>query len=351
MKKILLASLYLLAAATTLPAQDADKYVVANFISNNPDRSAAYIMHNGEVVADINSDRKSPLASTVKIIVAIEYAAQAAAGTVDQQMMVDSAELDKYYIPNTDGGAQPNWLALMKKQEKIKEGKVPLEEVVKGMINFSSNANTEYLLDLLGLEQVNARLEKLGVKNHDKIYYFIAALGVINGKSAKELEQMSMEVYIAEAQKEHEKLKNDPAYSKTITQLPFDVQKVWSDRLAGSAPKEYAHIMQKINSRTYFDEATQKHIDNVMEGILQNPANRKWLKHAGMKGGSTMWVLTKAVYATTVDGDTFEFAYFFNNLKLQEFMKLQQHLNHFELAILADKDNSRQAVLNILNSQ
>ena len=36
-------------------------------------------------------------------------------------------------------------------------------------------------------------------------------------------------------------------------------------------------IMKKINSRTYFSKETQKYLDEVMEWILDNPANQKWL--------------------------------------------------------------------------
>lgn len=347
MKKLQLILLGLL-FATALSAQDKE-HIVANFIKNNPEKSAVYVVHNGEVIADINSSRKSPLASTVKIIVAIEYAAQAAAGKIDPQMMVDTNELNKYYIPNTDGGAQPGFMQLMKMRDHIKDGKVPLEHVVKGMINFSSNANTEYLLDLLGLDNVNARLDKLGIKTHDKVYYFIAALGVINGRTAEELQQMPMDEYIEQCKEVHALLKSDPEYRKTITNLPFDVQKVWSDRLPGSTPQEYAGIIQKINSRKYFDKDTQEYLRRVMEGIMENPANKKILKHAGMKGGSTAWVLTKASYATTIDGDSFEIAYFFNNLTLTEAMQLQRNMNKFELGLLSNKDSARDEKITILN--
>jgi len=328
-------------------AQQSD--VIATFIKNNPEKSAIYYVHNGKVLADINSDRKSPLASTVKIIVAIEYATQVANGTISPATLVDTAEIHKYYIPGTDGGAQPGWLSLMEKQNMFKDGKVPLEEVAKGMINFSSNANTEYLLDLLGPDNVNAQLTKLSLKDHDEIYYFISALGVINGKSQFQLEQMSMDEYIAACNEVHHKLKTDKDFKATITNLPMTAQKVWSDRLAGSSPKEYVSLMQKINSRTFFDEKTQGNIDIVMEGILANPANKQWLKHAGFKGGSTAWVLTKAMYATTIKDETTELVYFFNDLTIAENQQLQQNMNKFELGILSNRDGARGKILDILN--
>lgn len=38
---------------------------------------------------------------------------------------------------------------------KIIEGVVFLEEVVKGMVKFSLNVNVEYLMELLGLDNIN----------------------------------------------------------------------------------------------------------------------------------------------------------------------------------------------------
>ncbi|CAH8248248.1 class A beta-lactamase-related serine hydrolase [Paenibacillus melissococcoides] len=74
-------------------------------------------------------DRIMPLASMVKIMVAIEYAQQAAEGKIDPNESVKLAQIDKYYLPNLDGGAQPAWMEILKAQKLIKEDAVPLEEV------------------------------------------------------------------------------------------------------------------------------------------------------------------------------------------------------------------------------
>jgi D-alanyl-D-alanine carboxypeptidase len=325
--------------------------VIADFIRQHPNKSAIYLVQNGKVTTAINADRKMPLASTVKIIIAIEYAYQASTGKIDPMQWIDTTELDKYYIPNTDGNAHPQWLAYLKAMTRLQNGRVQLQEVAKGMIDFSSNANTEYLLDLLGVDNVNKRLTALGLTNHDSLYFFVSSLGVINGKEVTELDKLSMEDYRALSATQHSKLKADPTYKNGIVFLPLNVQKVWSDRLPASTVKEYVSLMQKINSRTYFDSTTQRHLSTVMERLMDNPANQQWLKHAGMKGGSTSWVLTKALYATTTTGESTELAYFFNNLTEEEFEKLAMNMNSFELAILTNRNGARDAILKTLNGQ
>ena len=83
----------------------------------------------------------------------------------------------------------------------------------------------------------------------------------------------------------------------------MNIQRAWSDRLPAATTTDYVAIVEKINSRTFFDKPTQQFLDEVMEGILANPANRQWLAHAGMKGGSTAFVLTKGLYATDKNGN------------------------------------------------
>ncbi|MGB3465300.1 MAG: serine hydrolase [Cyclobacteriaceae bacterium] len=343
MKKILCATAMLTILLTiNVTAQDS-KYVF-DFIKNNPDRVAIKLVRNGEVLAAINPEKMMTLASTMKIIVAIEYAEQVAAGKIDPDEMIMLQEVDKYYLANTDGAAHPMWKAAITKDTK--DERISIREIAKGMIKYSSNANTEWLLDKLGLENVNQRIEKLGVKNHEKINYLVSALLVGRHRfpDKKEevlkiaIEDLSDEAYAKIITDIHNGLKSGTIPNNDIGDLSIPVQRVWSDRLPASTVAEYADIMQKINSRTYFSEKTHFYLDEVMEYILENPANRNWLDHAGMKGGSTAFVLTKALYATKKSGEKIELAYFLEDIKPAEYTNLMYGMNDFELKILINPE-------------
>lgn len=45
-----------------------------------------------------------------------------------------------------------------------------LEEVAKGMIRFSSNANAGYLQDKLGLERIHGTIAELGLPHHEPLF-------------------------------------------------------------------------------------------------------------------------------------------------------------------------------------
>jgi len=330
-----------------------DKSLVLNFIKENPDKTAIKLVRNDTVLVDINPNKVMPLASTVKIIIAIEYAEQAAAGKVSPDELIEVTELNKYYVPNTDGGAHPNWLK--KIENKIQDNRIPIREIAKGMIAFSSNANTEWLCEKLGLENINGRLDSLEVKSHTDIYYIVSALfigkekfkNLKNKELQAELSRMPIDEYRQATIGIHSKLKNDSIYKNKIGDLNMNIQRIWSDNLPSSTVEEYVGIMQKINSRTYFGETTQQHLDEVMEFLLENPANREWLEHSGMKGGSTAFVLTKALYATDKKGNKTELAYFINDLDIIENTRLQMSMNEFELKVLTSKE-FREEVMSIL---
>lgn len=340
---------------TPEPPSTANTDAILSFIENNPGRSSLRLVRNDTVLADFNARRVMPLASTVKIVIATEYAEQAAAGTIDPDELISLDELDKFYVANTDGGAHPAWLA--GRRDTIEDNRISVREIVRGMIDFSSNANTEWLSERLGLENINEQINRLEARDHTPIYYLVSSLfvgkerfpGVTGTALEDQLKSLSQEEYTQTTHEIHQKLIDDPTYKENLGDLSMPIQRVWSDRLPGATTTDYAGIMQKINSRTFFDPPAQRYLDEVMEGLLDNPANRQWLAHAGMKGGSTAFALTKALYATDKEGNRTELAYFFNNLEPEESSRLPMNMNEFELKILTDqafRDSVKQALLN-----
>ncbi len=343
MKKFLLLFCFFGLAGKTNAQNNADSLL--SFVSANKSRASVYLVQNDAVIAKLNENKLMPLASTVKIMVAIEFAKQAGARVINEESEVPLGELEKYYLPNTDGGAHPAWIAYEKKQQHINNDKVKLIDVARGMMMFSSNANTEYLMDLLGLNNVKNNIQLLRLKQHTAIYPIVASLFFYqNPKNKKEenilkdISKLSDEQYSRYAYELHSALKYDTLLKSRFRpqDLTTNMQKLWSKRLPASTTMEYAQVASVLNNRRYFDTAAYDVLSDILETVMENPANQQWLKHAGMKGGSTPWVLTKTLYATTKEGTKIELAYFFNELLPEENTKLQAWMNDFEWKILTD---------------
>jgi D-alanyl-D-alanine carboxypeptidase len=360
MKKIIsFSSIFvgLLFSMNVANAQTSGADSLLHFIQQHKSRSSLYLEVNDSPVAHLNENKMMPLASTAKIMIAIEFAKQAAYHLFDENKRVSLNELDKYYVPNTDGNAHPNWISYEKQKGNISGDSVSLIEVAKGMIMFSSNANAEYLMDFLGLENINSNFKILGIKDYTPLYPWVSALFLYQNpkhlryeKIIKQIEMFSDVQYAGAALLIHNQLRYDSSYKNKfcLQDLTLPMQKEWSDRLPASTTKEYARICNILNNREIFDKKTYTILSQILETVMENPANQTWLSHAGMKGGSTMFVLTKALYATLKNGTRIELAYFFNNLSQKQNEHLQLWMNDFELKILTD-ENFRKKVAEDLN--
>lgn len=318
---------------------------VVKYLEKHPETTSLYIAHNDEVIVEYEADIIRPLASTVKIAIALEYAMQVEERKLTQDQFVSLDELEKFYIKDTDGDAHPDWLRAMELDEVITNGQVPLHEIVKGMITYSSNANTELLIRLLGAHNINERLKQFGLMKHEQVYPIVGALYVAqavktgqmsNQELVKTLEEMPMSTYIDYATNESNRL---AAGEKLVpSHLTIDVQRVWSNRLIGSTAKEYGHLLALLGRNQLPPKASEVMRD-IMEWPMQkNALNKMHYHHLGMKGGSTLFVLTNAVYAETIEGDLTEVVLLTDDLSRWDAFLLTRNLNSFISEVIQNEE-------------
>lgn len=110
------------------------------------------------------ADQRFPLASLTKVLIFIEYARRLDAGRIAWSDTVPISTLNQYHLPGTDRGAHEAFLALYPPQIDA----LPLWDVaVGGMIQFSSNAASDYLLARLGPVDWAALYALLGLTHTD----------------------------------------------------------------------------------------------------------------------------------------------------------------------------------------
>ncbi|TCD12792.1 D-alanyl-D-alanine carboxypeptidase [Pedobacter frigidisoli] len=337
----LFCTLFLLLAAKIVAAQNLDQ--VIQFIKDNPKKASIVILENHKEVLNFNGNQLMPLASAAKTIIAIEFSNQVVEKKINPKEQIAISELSKYYIPFTDGGAHTEWLKSLKKK---KGDSVSLLQVAQGMIKFSSNANTEYLEDLLGLANINRNLKALKLANHTPLYYFTAGAlmtclkpdKVDNATWSAQLNTLSMEKYRKLCEINHIKLKTDSTFIKhfNFKNLSLEIQKIWSDRLVASTASDYTNIMEKINSRSYFSSEVQFFLDQIMEWPMAYPGNQAAFKHLGQKGGSTAYVRTDAFYVTDKKDLGLSCTFFFNSLTEKENAMITLNFGAFEAEIITN---------------
>ncbi|MFB6230747.1 MAG: serine hydrolase [Salinibacter sp.] len=211
------------------------------FFENHPSASALYVTRADTVLAAYNADRKQPLASTVKYVVAIEYARQAAAGTIRPDSLVPLDRINRFMglTGPTAKQLHRDWITQARSAGRVQNGRVPLRTVARGMIEFSSNPATEYLMDLLTLKEINQGLDEIGLASHDPLHYIISDLyvgiqkGLRGEERARFMRDLSAEERASRAAQIHQKLLQDAdsSYRDGLTTPGIAVQHAWSDHL------------------------------------------------------------------------------------------------------------------------
>ena len=308
---------------------------IPDFIKSNPNRSSLFLMRNDSLKISLRADQKFPLASTMKIIIAIEFAKQVSTGKINANELIPLADLDVYYLSGTDGNAHPEWKQDAQSRGELNNNRVTLQEVARGMIWFSSNANTEFLMDKLGLDNINANLKELNLPNHDRLYPIVSSLLLYSTNNQSEtmskINQLSAQQYEGECATIHAKLKADidGSYKKQFIFPNLELQKIWSNHLTASTTKEYGLVMQRILGKNYYPPSVQKQLDIILQPILESAANKAIYQNFYGKGGSTAFVLTYALSTKTVNNNKTVMVVFFNDLTPDEQKQLSGLLNTF----------------------
>lgn len=330
-------------AQAQLDAAKADSFFY--FIKANPLRSAVYITKNDTVVARLNENKLMPLASTVTMLVAIEFAQQSTHEQINENTFVPVADVEKFYIPFIDSAAFNTWLDKAKAGNEIKNGSIKLVDIARGMIMYGCYTNADYLMDILGFDAVKDNINLLKLKQHTAIYPFAGSLFTFHipkksseDKLLKSLSKYSDKKYSMEAYYNHLELKEDSSFKETFNPERFTVrlQKMWNDNLPASTAKEYVSVAAVLNNREVLDEDAFFPVGEILEYPMEKKEFQKLYKHFGAKTGKTPFIFTRVIYFTLKDGSRMESAIFFNGLSPTEEKKLEDWLPAYEAQFLSD---------------
>ncbi|MCM3700880.1 serine hydrolase [Paenibacillus macerans] len=328
---------------------------VLQFLEAHPELASMYVMENDRVVIDFQSDVKRPLASVLKIAVAIELAEQAAEARIDVNEAVPLDSLRRFYIPGTDGGAHPSWLDALDPAVTA-DGTVTLLEAAKGMIHYSSNANTEYLMERLGLDNINARIQKLGLSRHDPIFPVSAAMlmygymtkyeHMSRGQAEQAMKGLTDREYAAKAQLIFDWIRQNPEAVSSLHDRsnPIPVQRIWSSRLPGATVKEYAVLLQNIQKGESLSPEATRIVKEIME---RKPKPESKYITIGSKGGSSLSILNQTLYCEDKQGNQIQLALFIHEPQGLEIIWLEKKLDLFLQKYLTDDHFKQQVILTL----
>ncbi len=281
----------------------------------NPNNSAvaAYTFDSeGELVEDgkalfLGADTPLVMASTMKIIVLATYEYAVTQGELDPAEEVQISELEKYYLPLTDGGAHIQGLgSLGIKTDALgfaldQARTISLDDIARIMIHYSGNAETDYLIERLGTERINAITGSnqhtpirptlgiaLALMNHEGALSDAVMRGsLVHDVSEGDFRYMErlMDLYIHDPDWRNAQIEfmKSGEYIQAATEIGWVGQVEASQLFPKGTAREYARLMAKVASKQFISPE----VSTLMQEKLEQRALRVASAPAVL---STIWI-------------------------------------------------------------
>jgi D-alanyl-D-alanine carboxypeptidase len=311
------------------------KSELADEIRMNPNTTStvAYTFNEqGEIIEDgyelfYNADTPLVVASTMKVVILAAYANAVTLSELDPGEQVAIADLERYYLPKTDGGAHVQGLTSL----GIKTGplgfasdqamKISLDDIARIMIHYSGNAETDYLIERLGVEKINA---VPGLVHHTPIRPILgSSLALLNhenplsdiGERQDLIRDISkgdfsylerlMNLYLHDQDWRAAQIEfmQSGEYLNAANQIGWDGQVEASQLLPKGTAREYATLMAKIASGKLISPQVSALIRKKLESVPSDwPLRLLFYRPFGAKDGVTAGVLNLVSYAFPKQG-------------------------------------------------
>lgn len=335
------------AQESPLSEQEAVKTVLS-FIKKNPTKASVSLKQGEGYFIRYNDEELKPIGSLINLVVAIEYAQQASQHKIEPEMSVELEAVSKY---NMNSGQYQIWKDYMTYTRKIRGNRVRIKDIATGMITFSSEACAEFIMEILGVDNINNQLQKLKMFNHTPIYPLSSARILCHNPYLRpaydymdSLRKLSQKEYINASMAMHRTIQEDSlgkikSSFKSLEMFAQSYRELWSERVPQGNMKDYLMLLELINKREYFSEEEQIYLDYILERIpMKSDEINVSFVHCGFMTASTNSSLSLGMYVVDKKGRKIQISCCFDQLSRSEHIDLSEALNSFAFEILEHQE-------------
>lgn len=314
---------------------------LATWIAEHP-ANAALVAHGPHGSLDVGpADERFVLASVIKVLVLATYAEQVATGTLRADERVPVRTIERWYWPNTDGGAHRRALADLRGRGRVEgEGdlaSVTLDDVAWSMIRWSDNAATDHLLGAVGgPSAVAAMAARLGMQRQEPPVHTFGAFVAWTKDPLAELLARSP----AERSEHSVRLAERTTVASVLDAGGFGDQRARARTFPGGTASEWVALFETLADGTALGPAAtdvvRRHLEWPMTAFPSNAA--RFLRYA-TKGGDLPGILTEVstIEPRGASGPTTA-AVFFRDLPADVERSLKRSFVHQQLLVALAED-------------
>ena len=295
-----------------------------SYLIENPDKYSIVASVNNKKICLHNPDKLFPLASTKKIVILIELANQIQSGIIKNEKKISIQKIDCLYLKGLDGGAHEKWKEKLYSNPKFDKRYVSLDEVVNGMIEFSSNACTDYIMNLVTIDSVNKTVLKLGIKMPNEFLFFNSLIlcdSLImqnsNYNSLKIINKVIFDKMV------------DGKINITNIKPSLEFQELLISKSEKASANDFHQILETIYNNNA-NKLNVKYVKKHLGWLTQKKDNKKYFKYFGGKGGSLIGIYTYSCYAINNENDSINLNVFINDMDYIQWWLFQDSFIKFK---------------------
>ena len=306
-----------------------------DWMRTNGDRVGLVVRRGDDGAVCHNEDGFFPLAAARVVLVLGAYAEAVAQRRVDPDELVPLPEVQDWWVRATDSGAHMDAERDWRKRDRVVRGpvlQVPLDEVVNGMIRWSSNACADYLLDRFGGDVVTDWARRRGLSAQQPVYSMYGELDgwFRHGEGWAALTPAERTAEMTRPRPESRKVSR-----WRVNRLGARRQAVCATVSCAGTPREWAALLDRVHTNgagMARGEAAvmRRHLGWPRE-VSERNAQRFGVFES--KAGSFAGVLTEVSYAVPVDGPPCLVVQFYRDLPVDAWNAMTRSLVHQRLVL------------------
>ena len=301
----------------------------------------------------------------MKILVLAAYADAVANGEIDPGERVPIADVERYYLPLTDGGAHGTGLKSVGLRSdkngfaRDQAATIALDDLAGIMIHFSGNAETDYLIARLGPDKIASVVQKAGLERHTPIGLtlgpvlaifnhedpsFSTDLNQLVGEGTSSVDTSHLEhlteLYLHDQQWRASQLQ----FMNSISRDAVGGVDMWARQAAAArlfprgTAREYAQMMARIATGRFISTEVSEIMQRKLESVPSDwPLRAIFYDRHGAKDGAMAGVLALACYAVPKRGTLSDrhrvIVVLANQLPVERWAQQLRYQGHYLLAI------------------
>lgn len=291
---------------------------LVNFVQANPKYVSivSYNVSKPDSGIYFQARTKRELGTLSTILLAIEYARQVQAGSINPDKRVSLKKMARLNLPKVYTTYHLAALKELKNDHKIKNGTISIHELVRIALQTNDLAASDYLYLLLGPKNVEKIPEQLHLKNIEAPLPWagmeISWNPSLYHQSVKQrftfLKSMPAAQYRKMAVENTKKLLTNDAYYQKVKKafqhyglhLLFSQEKKFYELTPKGSPLELAHLLGKIVQDSLISPTISEQIKKFMQWNVSGPMMKKLFISYGGTYDSRIGLLTGADYGTGI---------------------------------------------------